>query len=163
LYSNPAFFGVSAGGGAGAPRRSPSGKVVTNLQGHPDIRYHQKDSRGFDHSLRYMMDRDKITKYREDLDKQLEEKQRWRRMLGSPNYNGPIKIMSSHDHLHEVQFQDHLPPSSRRESGFVGGVGGDARRLSRNGTELAPLIRKYKSLPKLNALNSTDVTRSFVP
>jgi len=122
---------------------------MTNLQGHPDIRYHQKDTRGFDQTLRYMMDKEKVVQYREDLDRQVEENLRFKSRNnggGSGAVKGPIKIMSSHDQLET---------SNQIEEG-------NERRASyRSGTELAPLIRKYKSLPKLNTLSSTDVTKHF--
>jgi len=137
------------GAGAGAPMRSGSGKVVTSLQGHPEIRFHQKDTRGFDQVIRYQMEKDKIMQYKQDLDKQLEEKQKWRQQLGSLPLFQPI-----------VGTRD-----QQNYSTTVGPVAGsEQQRRRETGIELAPIMqmRKYKSLPKLNNLSSTDVTSTCV-
>lgn len=155
--TNLAFFGLqgfgdggAGGAGAGAPRRSPSGRLLTNLQGHPEIRYHQKDTRGFDQTLRYMMDKDRIHQYKEDLDKQVLENNAQRARVGRGSLSIPIKIMSSHE-------SNEIP----------GGFGENGRKSTMAqrgpGMELAPLIRKYKSLPKLNThKSSSDVTKQYV-
>ncbi len=150
--------GFGSNGGAGAPRRSGSGRLITNLQGHPDIRYHQKDTRGFEQTIRYMMDKDRIKNYKEDLDKQVLEKERQAVARGRGSMSIPIKIMSSHE---SVQMQN---LTGDLTSHYPGNSNGSGRKNSskNSGMELAPLIRKYKSLPKLNTLNSTDVTKQFV-
>ncbi|CAL8143202.1 unnamed protein product [Orchesella dallaii] len=151
-------------GGSGSPRRTPSGKLVTVLRGDPEIRYHQKDTRGFDQSMRYLMDREKVVEYKRELDRQLEEKRKWRSQLGSAaikeitrkgfienggNNNGKSHTSAS-DHHH------HLGDT------FVDRVTATGIGNNRNGMELAPLMRKFNSLPKLNTLGSTDVTRPYV-
>jgi hypothetical protein len=116
---------------------------MTTIQGHPDIRYHQKDTRGFDQTLRYMMDKEKIHQYKEDLDRQIMEQEK--AVGGNYNgYKGRLKIMGKDQ-------DEPVPDMFLRSS-----------RNSNSGMELAPLIRKYKSLPRLNTLNSTDVTKQFV-
>lgn len=151
-------------GGAGSVRRSPSGKILTGIRGDPEIRYHQKDTRGFDQSMRYLMDRDKVLEYKRDLDRQLEENKKWRNRLGS----GAIKEITRKGFIENGDNSDGsklnpLPPGGhhhnhRYQFNHSEGISGN----NKNGSELAPLMRKFNSLPKLNGLSSTDVTRPYV-
>lgn len=105
------------------------------------------------------MDRDKVVEYKRELDRQLEEQRKWRSRLGSAaikeiTRKDFIENGSSHKSRTSAQ-SDHLHLS---HSGGAGGGGATAK----SGTELAPLMRKFNSLPKLNGLSSTDVTRPFV-
>ncbi len=147
-------------GGSGSVRRSPSGKIITVLRGDPEIRYHQKDTRGFDQSMRYLMDRDKVLEYKRDLDRQLEDNKKWRNRLGS----GAIKEITRKGFIENGDNSDGsklnpLPPGHRYQFNQTEGISGNNNK---NGTELAPLMRKFNSLPKLNGLSSTDVTRPYV-
>ena len=159
MLGNIVSFGAT--GGAGSPRRTPSGKLVTALRGDPEIRYHQKDTRNFDQTIRYLMDRDKVLEYKRELDRQVEEKKMWRSQLGS----AAMKSISRRDFTAEnggnntvsvVTDPGHFGIMGDRTTS--GGVGGN----NKNGIELAPLMRKFNSLPKLNTLSSTDVTRPYV-
>ncbi|ODM89816.1 hypothetical protein Ocin01_16864 [Orchesella cincta] len=148
-------------GGAGSPRRTPSGKLLTVLRGDPEIRYHQKDTRGFDQTMRYLIDREKVVEYKRELDQQLEEKRKWRSQLGSAAIK-EITRKGFTENGGNNNGKSHTSASDHQYLGdtFVDRISGIGN--NRNGMELAPLMRKFNSLPKLNTLGSTDVTRPYV-
>lgn len=146
-------------GGSGSVRRSPSGKILTELRGDPEIRFHQKSN-----PMRNLMDREKVLEYKRDLDRQLEDNKKWRNRLGS----GAIKEITRKGFFDNGDNSDGsklnpLPPSHhhhpRNQFNHTEGI---SRNDNKNGTELVPLMRKFNSLPKLNGLSSTDITRPYV-